>query len=340
LIGDNLKYLITGGAGFIGTSLTALLLKEGHCVNVIDDLSTGTYKNVEFLRDQSDKYNTEFKFFRGDCGQMDLSLAAGSGCDAIIHLASFVGVFRIIDEATRVIRENIEHTAKMIEVAKFLDVPVYLASTSEAYGKEFTSPFVEGDNALVGSPANLRWAYTYAKLAEESLMYSAKASDPSFRFVIFRLFNTVGPRQLSNYGMVLPRFVEQYLSGRSLEVFGTGKQSRCFCDVRDVVRAIRAILDCDEAFGETFNIGSTEVVSVERLADLVIDIGMQITSELASGTRQSKVYIPYEKAYKAGFDDMMQRVPDTSKIQRLTGWQPTLSLEDTIKSVFEYTLRG
>jgi UDP-glucose 4-epimerase len=316
--------LITGGAGFIGSHLAEALLERGDRVTIIDDLSTGRFENIRHLTT-----HPRFHFAIDTITNEVVMDRLVSECDTIFHLAAAVGVSLIVKDPVRVIETNILGTHAVLRVANRYRKKVLIASTSEVYGKGTRVPFEEDDDCLVGPTSTARWAYSSSKAVDEflGLAYHRQMGVP---IVIFRLFNTIGPRQTGQYGMVVPRLVRQALAGERLTVFGDGKQTRCFCDVGDAVRAIVALAECQVATGEIFNIGSTTEVSILDLADRILELA-EGAGGPAGGDRV--VFIPYEEAYEAGFEDMRRRVPSTSKINKATGWTPVTTLDETLRRV-------
>lgn len=313
--------LITGGAGFIGSHLAELLLGQGYTVTVIDNLITGSIKNIANL-DNHPRFRSAIEDIR-NVHVMDRLV---SECDVIFHLAAAVGVQRIISEPIETIETNIGGTEVVLKTARRYRKKVLIASTSEVYGKGVKFPFEEDDDSLLGPTTRTRWSYAASKAIDEflGLAYHREAALP---VVIFRLFNTVGPRQSGQYGMVVPRFVQWALADEPIRVYGDGEQQRCFGNVQDVVRAIHALSEAPDAPGEVFNIGSTEEVSIRQLADRV----------LARTESRSKIeLIPYDQAYEAGFEDFRRRVPSLDKIKRVIGWQPTTPLNMTIDQIIAY----
>lgn len=313
-----MRFLITGGAGFIGGHLCESLIADGHEVTAIDNLSTGSMKNLEKVIS-----NPDFSFVEGDIldyQELD-SMIADS--DMVFHLAAAVGVELVVHDPVRTIITNVHGTERVLKAAAVKKTKVLMTSTSEVYGKSSKMQFSEKDDLLIGAPTHSRWSYACSKLLDEFLTMSFhKASE--LPTIIVRLFNTVGPRQTGRYGMVLPRFAASALDGKPLQVYGSGEQSRCFCHVADVVRAFRFLAVNERAVGGIFNIGSTHKISMNSLAELVI-------SRLKS--KSEIIHIPYEQAYEKGFEDMMHRIPDTSVINELTGWIPELPLEKIIDDV-------
>lgn len=316
-----MKYLITGGAGFIGSHLTEFLLSAGHEVAVIDDLSTGSTDNLESIIS-----HPKFRFVLGSVQDSHDLGTLMAWADTAFHLAAAVGVDLVVRHPVRTIETNVHGTENVFRYAALTRTKVVLASTSEVYGKAVSAVFRETDDLIIGPPTHYRWSYATSKALDECLAF-AYAKEKGLHTVIVRLFNTVGPRQTGRYGMVLPRFVECALRGEPLRVFGDGEQIRCFCHVRDGIRALVALEPDSRAEGEIFNIGTTEAVSIGELATRVIKL---------TGSRSSIVRIPYDKAYGPGFEDMRRRVPDTTKIQELTGWRPEMTLDQIILEVKEY----
>ncbi len=312
--------LITGGAGFIGSHLAEVLLARGDEVTVLDNLSTGRYENVAHLDGQS-----RFRVVTGTILNETLVDKLVERCDAIFHLAAAVGVELIIKRPLESMTTNIKGSEIVLEMAHRYRKKVLITSTSEIYGKNINGPLREDTDRVLGSPLKSRWSYSTSKAVDEILAY-VYWKEKGVPTIIVRLFNTVGPRQSAAYGMVIPRFVGQALSGKPLQVHGTGKQSRCFLHVKDVVGALVKLIEQPKAVGEVFNLGSQEEVTIEELARRVIAI---------TRSAASIVYIPYEQAYEEGFEDMPRRIPDISKIRALIGFEPTLNLDQIIRSVVE-----
>jgi UDP-glucose 4-epimerase len=314
-------YLITGGAGFIGSHLIDLLLQEENRILVIDDLSTGRLQNIAHHLD-----NPRFHFARASIGDEIVLDRLASEADIIIHLAAAVGVKLIVEQPVHTIETNIMGTEAVLKAGVRYRSRVLLASTSEVYGKGSKIPFSEEDDVLLGTTSKSRWSYAASKMVDEFLGL-AYQQQFGVEVVPFRLFNTVGPRQTGRYGMVIPRFVQQALRGEAITVYGDGQQQRCFCDARDVVQAVAGLAHHPQAPGYLFNIGSTEEVSIMELAE-------RVKSLTNSGSRL--VTVPYEQAYAPGFEDMQRRVPDTARVHELLGWQATRSLDDILQSVIAY----
>lgn len=328
---EPLTYLITGGAGFIGSHVADALISQGHHVLAIDDLSTGQTTNIQHLIP-----HPNFRFARASITDAIVMDRLASQADIIIHLAAAVGVKRIVEQPVYTIEMNVMGTEAVLRAALRYHAKVLIASTSEVYGKGVSVPFRENDDVLLGPTCRSRWAYAASKMVDEFLGL-AYYREKDLPVVIFRLFNTVGPRQTGQYGMVVPRFVQQALRGDALTVYGDGQQSRCFLHVHDAVKAILALCDCPEAVGEVFNIGTTEEVSIQELAYRVLQMVAARTGQPGSAHDQAErvMLVPYEQAYASGFEDMQQRVPDLSKIERYVGWQPQLSLAHILDDVVQ-----
>jgi UDP-glucose 4-epimerase len=315
------QFLITGGAGFIGSHLAEALLARGARVTIIDDLSTGRFANIEQF-----VHNDRFHFVIDSIENEAVLDRLASECDAIVHLAAVVGVDLVIDKPVRTITTNIGGTEAVLRAARRYRARTLIASTSEIYGKGASVPFGEDDDVILGATSKHRWAYAASKMVDEFLGL-AYYHEYGLPVTAFRLFNTVGPRQTGRYGMVMPRFVNAALAGKPLRVFGDGTQTRCFCHVRDAVRAIIALRDHPESVGKVVNIGATQEGSIMDLAERVIEL-TDSTSDI--------VLVPYEEAYANGFEDMPRRVPDTTRIRELTGWAPERSLDDIILDVAHF----
>jgi UDP-glucose 4-epimerase len=316
-----LRLLITGGAGFIGSHLAEAYLERGDEISIIDDLSTGSIENIQHL-----KKHPRFDYTIESVRNAPVLAELVDRADVVIHLAAAVGVQLIVESPVRTIETNVRGTEVVLEVANKKKKTVLIASTSEVYGLSDRVPFREDGNLVLGSTSKGRWSYACSKAIDEflALAYWREKRLPT---IIVRLFNTVGPRQTGQYGMVVPRFVKQAIAGRPLTVFGDGSQTRCFCHVQDVIGALMKLVDTPASIGEVFNIGSTEEVTILQLAETV--------KRLASSSSEI-VFVPYDEAYEEGFEDMPRRVPDTTKIDQLVGFQPTFTLEGIIRSVIEY----
>jgi UDP-glucose 4-epimerase len=313
--------LITGGAGFIGSHLAERLVAQGHQVTIIDNLATGRIENLRAL-DGSPNFRAAIE----DIRNIHVLDRLVSECDVIFHLAAAVGVERIIREPIETIETNIGGTETLLKTARRYRKKTLIASTSEVYGKGVQFPFSEDDDVMLGPTIRSRWSYAASKMVDEFLAL-AYHKETHLPVVIFRLFNTVGPRQSGQYGMVVPRFVRAALRGEPIIVTGDGEQSRCFGNVYDVIDAIIALSTADAAVGEVFNIGSTEEVSIMALAQRV---------RQRTGSTSEIRLVPYEQYYEPGFEDFRRRVPSTEKIHRITGWQPTTSLDETIDQIIAY----
>ncbi len=317
-----MKALITGGAGFIGSHLAEVLIAKGYEVVALDNLSTGRKENLAGLQG-----NPAFELVVGSVLDERLVDKLAERCDVIFHLAAAVGVELIINHPLESLMTNIRGSEIVLEMAYRYQKRVLITSTSEIYGKNTSSALKEDEDRILGSPLKSRWSYSTSKAVDEILAYTYW-KEKGLPTVIVRLFNTVGPRQTGAYGMVIPRFVQQALQGEPMTIYGDGKQSRCFLHVNDAVRGIVAAMELPEAAGEVFNIGSREEVTIESLAQQVAAL-TQTSSKL--------VYIPYNKAYEAGFEDMSRRVPDISKAKRFFGFAPTFDLNGILQSVVEFT---
>ena len=316
-----MKTLITGGAGFVGSHLCERLLAEGHSVTVVDDLSTGRIDNLSPCRS-----NDRFSFHEDTIMNRALMARLVEASDVVFHLAAAVGVRLIVESPVRTIETNVHGTEVVLQSAAPQGTPVFVFSTSEVYGKSTRIPFAEDHDLVLGPTTRSRWSYACSKAIDEFLAL-AYAREKGLPVVVVRLFNTVGPRQTGRYGMVLPTFVRQALAGQAITVFGNGEQSRCFCHVSDVVEALVRLLGYDAGRGRVFNIGSDEEVSILELARLVC--------RKADSPSEIQL-IPYDEAYGEGFEDMVRRVPDLSRIQSAIGYECRHRLEDIVESVVEY----
>jgi UDP-glucose 4-epimerase len=313
-----MKYLVTGGAGFIGSHLCDALIKRGDSVLVLDNLSTGNQKNIEHLLD-----NPMFTLTQGSILDLDIVEKAVASVDHVIHLAAAVGVFTIVDKPLESLTTNLRGTENILEAASKHQKEVLIASSSEIYGKNGAGPLNEESDRIVGSPLKSRWSYSEAKAIDESMAFFYY-QERKLAVRIVRFFNTVGPRQVGHYGMVIPRFVAAALNNDPLTVYGTGSQSRCFCHVYDAVAGLLAVIDSNATLGEVFNIGNDEEITIQDLASEVIEL---------TNSKSTIEKVLYEKAYAPGFEDMQRRVPDISKIKRTVGWSPKLSLESIITDI-------
>ncbi len=317
-----MRFLITGGAGFIGSHLAEDLLARGHRVHVLDDLSTGSIDNIRHL-----KTEPRFGYTIDTCASAAVVAELVDEADVVYHLAAAVGVELIVESPVRTIETNVHCTEVVLAQAAKKRKPVLIASTSEVYGKSKAFPFREDGDLVMGPSTTGRWSYACSKAIDEflALAYWKERKLPT---VVARLFNPVGPRQTGRYGMVVPTFVGQALGGRPLTVFGDGRQTRCFCHVSDVVSALVDLMQLGEAaYGEVFNIGSQEEISMLGLADRV--------RELTASASEIHM-IPYEEAYEEGFEDMPRRYPDVSKVEAAVGWTPTRALDEILGDVINY----
>jgi UDP-glucose 4-epimerase len=320
---DPRRVLVTGGAGFIGSHLVDLLVSRGDRVTVIDDLSTGRRANLAGAQASG-----RLRVIEGDLGAVISALPEHERFDEIYHLAAAVGVQLVMNEPILAIETNVEHTARMLRFALSRSpaggpTPILIASSSEVYGKGTRSPFAEDDDVLYGPTTITRWSYACSKAIDEFLAL-AHARQNALPVVVARFFNTVGPRQVGDYGMVLPRFVEAALTGRDLEVHGDGTQSRCFCDVRDVAGVLPTLLGAASCRGRVFNIGSDRVISIRELADLVV-------RQTSSASRVRLV--PYTQAFPPGFEDLAMRRPDLTRIRAAVGFEPRIPLDRTVRDL-------
>ncbi len=316
-----MKILVTGGAGFIGSHLTESLLERGDTVTVVDNFSTGSLENLAAVKDHKALTVIELDVVH-DAAQLRELVREN---DCIIHLAAAVGVELVVNDPARTITTNVRGTENVLLPAAEFNKRVIAASTSEVYGKSAKEKFSESDDLLIGSPEHSRWSYACSKLLDEFYL-TALVQTAGLRGTVTRFFNTVGPRQTGRYGMVLPRFVKAALNNEDIPVYGDGGQSRCFCHIKDVVRALLLLIDDERTIGEVYNIGSQRLVTIRELAELVIQ---------RTGSSSKIAVIPYEKAYAKGFEDMRRRMPDTAKIEALNNWQVEKSLEEIIDDVAE-----
>ncbi len=315
-----MKYLITGGAGFIGSHLCDELLAQDHDVHVLDDLSTGSVENIRHLEGQPG-----FEYTIGSASDAHLVGDLIRETDGVFHLAAAVGVSLIVDSPVHAIETNVHCTEVVLAQANKTKTPVLITSTSEVYGKSASLPFREDGDLVLGATNVGRWAYACSKAIDEFLAI-AYWKERRLPVVVTRLFNTVGPRQTGRYGMVLPRFIDQALAGRPLTVYGEGTQRRCFGHVYDVVSALASLMQEKEAYGEVVNVGSQEEVSILELADRVVE---------QTGSSSGISLIPYDEAYDDGFEDMHRRIPDIEKVARIIGWQPTRTLDDIVADMVQ-----
>ncbi len=313
-----MRYLITGGAGFIGSHLSEALLAAGHQVTAIDDLSTGRMQNVQPLTQDA-----SFQLVVETITNATVMDRLVSECDLIVHLAAAVGVELIVRSPVHTIETNVLGTETVLRTARRYRKKTLIASTSEIYGKLNNVPFCEDDDSLIGATTHHRWAYATSKALDEFLAL-AYHKEMDLPVVVFRLFNTIGPRQRGRYGMVVPRFARQALSGADITVYGDGQQSRCFCDVRDVVPAIMELAAEPQAEGRVFNVGAQVEIAILDLAHKVKEM---------TGSQSAIILVPYEQATEQGFEDMHRRVPDIGRIHKLLGWEPRIPLERSIADI-------
>ncbi len=316
-----MKVLITGGAGFIGSHLAEALLERGDEVHVLDDLSTGSIDNIEHLKGKKG-----FRYTIDTVMNEPATAEQVDRVDVVVHLAAAVGVRLIVESPVHTIETNVHGTETVLKLANKKKKRVLLASTSEVYGKSVEFPFREDSDLVMGPTTKGRWSYACSKAIDEFLAL-AYYKEKKLPVTVVRLFNTVGPRQTGRYGMVIPNFVRQALAGAPLTVYGDGSQRRCFTDVSDVVRALLALLEHEGAVGEVFNVGSQQEISI-------LDLARKVKS--ATKSNSEIVFVPYEQAYEEGFEDMQRRIPDTSKIEKLVGYKPTVSLEKILERVIEH----
>lgn len=315
-----MRILITGGAGFVGSHLTDRLLKDGNTVSVLDDSSTGKFKNLD-----KNISNPHFSFIDGSILDEDLLSKSFENIDYVFHLAAAVGVFNIVNNPLSSLMTNIRGTENVLEAALKKNIPVFLSSSSEVYGKNTSDSLRESDDRILGSPTTLRWSYSEAKAIDESFAY-AYWTEKKLPTRIVRFFNTVGPRQVGAYGMVIPRFVSMALNDEPITIYGTGEQTRCFGHVYDVIDAVIAVAFSEKTLGRVVNIGNNFEISMNDLAKKIIQ-------ETAS--KSEIKYVPYSEAYGEGFEDMERRVPNIDLIKSLTGWEPKRDLSEIIKDVAE-----
>lgn len=316
-----MNYLITGGAGFVGSHLADALLAEGHAVTVIDDLSTGAISNIAHLRG-----HPRFRYVIENMMKAGVLPELVDEADAVFHLAAAVGVKLIVESPVRTLETNIRCTERLLEVAAKKGKKVLITSTSEVYGKSTALPFREDGDLVMGCTTRGRWSYACSKAIDEFLAI-AYWREKRLPTVVVRLFNTVGPRQTGRYGMVIPSFVRQALRNEPITVYGDGSQRRCFLHVSDAVRALTGLMEAEAAVGEVHNIGTTEEVSILELAERIR--GM-------TGSTSEIEYVPYAVAYEENFEDMPRRVPSLEKIRRTIGWTPELSLDEILESVIQF----
>jgi UDP-glucose 4-epimerase len=313
-----MKFLVTGGAGFIGSHLCERLVNEGHIVTAIDNFSTGRSANLDSLSGLN-----RFTLVEGSILDSETLNPLVSEADYVFHLAAAVGVFNIVKDPLRSLLTNIRGTENVFEIAQSTNTPVFLTSSSEVYGKNISDSLRESDDRILGSPTTLRWSYSEAKAIDESLAY-AYFIEKNLETRIVRFFNTVGPRQLGAYGMVVPRFVKSALSNEPITIYGNGEQTRCFAHVYDVVDAVMALAFAENSIGKVINIGNDFEISIRDLAQKIIN---------ETGSKSEIIYVPYADAYGDGFEDMERRVPNIELINELVGWKPTRNLSTIITDI-------
>ncbi len=317
-----MKYLITGGAGFIGSHLAEKLIARGDEVVIFDNLSTGSAINLSGIKEK-------ITFQEGNILDKAEIQKLVSDSDYVVHLAAALGVFNIVNKPLESLKTNLQGSEVVLEACDKHRKPVLIASTSEIYGKNDKVSLNEEDDRIIGHPLKSRWSYSEAKAVDESLAYFYYLEN-KLPIRIVRFFNTVGPRQVGHYGMVVPRFVSAALKNEPLSVYGSGDQIRCFCHVDDAVRALLLVIDSEKAIGEVFNVGNNQQISILELAKKVIEI---------TGSTSAVEKIAYDKAYPAGFEDMQRRVPDISKIKQVLGWVPEISLDQIIKDIAAFNAK-
>ena len=314
-----MKFLVTGGAGFIGSHLTEKLIKRKDEVIILDNMSTGLPRNLINTQNKVDLVS-------GNILDKGIVNKLVNQCDYIIHLAAALGVFNIVNKPLESLKTNLQGTENLLESANKYSKPILIASTSEIYGKNDKVPLNEEDDRIIGHPLKSRWSYSEAKAVDESLAYFYYLEN-KLPIRIVRFFNTVGPRQVGQYGMVVPRFVAAAIRNEPIHVYGSGNQIRCFCHVSDAIRALLLVIDSNEAIGQVFNVGNNQQISIMDLAKKVIEI---------TGSKSEIKRIPYAEAYPEGFEDMQRRVPDISKIKTALGWSPEIGLDQIIKDIANF----
>jgi len=313
-----MRILVTGGAGFIGSHLCERLLSDGHTVTVLDSATTGRLSNLSKVID-----STHFKAIEGSILDTDVLNPLIKDVDYVFHLAAAVGVFNIVNNPLASLLTNIRGTENVLEAAHASNTPVFLTSSSEVYGKNVSDSLKESDDRILGSPVTLRWSYSEAKAIDESLTY-AYYVERQLETRIVRFFNTVGPRQLGAYGMVVPRFVQAALANEPITIYGDGRQTRCFAHVYDVIDAVIAVAFADNTVGKVINIGNNVEISINGLAQKIIE---------ETGSKSKIIYVPYQEAYGEGFEDMERRVPNIDLINKLVGWVPYRNLSTVIADI-------
>ena len=311
-----MRVFITGGAGFIGSHLCDALLKEGHQVSILDNMSTGSAANIAHIKDQ-------IEIHQGDIRDVALVEKAMASADLVLHMAAALGVNTILENPIESVSTNFTGSEVVLNAATKLNKRIIIASTSEIYGKNPKQPLSETDDRVVGAPQKIRWTYSDAKALEEAIAHALFLTK-QLKVTTIRLFNTVGPRQTGRYGMVLPRFVQSALKNEPITIYGDGTQSRVFCHVADAVRAILTIAETDSTIGEVYNIGGVGETTIKQLADAIIE---------RTNSTSTITYTPYDQAYTAGYEDMQRRVPDITKINSAIGWSPENTLDSIIADV-------
>jgi len=320
-----MRVLITGGAGFIGSHLAEAFIARGHEVYIVDDLSTGSLENVEFLQ-KDERFRNRIFVHIDNILNHETMLELIGICDTVFHLAAAVGVKYILDHPMESIKTNIQGTEMVLELCNKFKKKVLIASSSEVYGKHSHAPLVETDNIVYGPSSKFRWSYAASKLMDEFTALAYYRTN-GLKVTLARLFNTIGPRQTGTYGMVVPRFVGQALSGKPLTVYGDGTQTRTFTGVKDVVKALMGLMENEGSFGQVFNIGGTGEITIIDLAKKIIDI---------TGSQSEIEMIPYEVAYEADFEDMERRVPSIEKVSDLIGFKPNDNLDNIIREIVAF----
>jgi UDP-glucose 4-epimerase len=315
------RVLVTGGAGFIGSHIVDQLIKNGADVTVLDDLSTGSYRNIRHLLD-----HPRFRFSEGSVLDVDLVDSEVAQVDVIYHMAAAVGVQLIVDRPLQSLITNIKGTENVLDAAQRNRTKILITSTSEIYGKSNNGPFKEDDDRVLGSPRKLRWSYSTSKAVDEILAY-VYYKELGLPTVVVRLFNTIGPRQVGQYGMVVPRFISQAIHGEPLSVYGDGSQSRSFTSVFDVVNAVTKLMNVPEAEGEVFNVAGHEEITIRGLAEMVIQ---------RTGSSSQIRFVPYEEVYGSTFDDMSRRAADTTRLETTAGVRCETSLVETVDSMIKF----
>jgi UDP-glucose 4-epimerase len=311
-----MRVFITGGAGFIGSHLCDALLKEGHQVSILDNMSTGSAANIAHIKDQ-------IEIHQGDIRDVALVEKAMASADLVLHMAAALGVNTILENPIESVSTNFTCSEVVLNAATKLNKRIIIASTSEVYGKNPKQPLSETDDRVVGAPQKIRWTYSDAKALEEAIAHALFLTK-QLKVTTIRLFNTVGPRQTGRYGMVLPRFVQSALKNEPITIYGDGTQSRVFCHVSDAVRAILTIAKTDSTIGEVYNIGGVGETTIKQLAEKIIE---------RTKSNSTITYTPYDQAYTAGYEDMQRRVPDITKIKNAIGWSPENTLDSIVDDV-------